>query len=78
MLPAMTTEPPKRWTAQRDLLAEIDRGEITVAEACRRYNMTLDELAAWRDGHGLLTTKSQSVRRGRAYLILASSSQSKG
>jgi transposase-like protein len=69
MVAVMTSEPSKRthWTAQRkrELLADIDRGKITIEQACRLYNMSLDELAAWREGRSLFVTKGQPVRARR-------------
>lgn len=69
MAAVMTTEPSKRthWTPQRkrELLADIDCGEITIEQACRLYNMSLDELAAWRKGRGLFVTKGQPDRARR-------------
>jgi len=65
----VTSEPPKKvhWTARRkrELLAEIGRGEITIEQACRVYDMSLDEIAGWRSGQGLFATKGQPVRGRR-------------
>ena len=39
-----------RWVAKRkaNLLREIDSGEISEAEARRRYHLSAEELAEWR------------------------------
>jgi len=47
-----TPEPEvKRWTAKRktQLVLEILKGKITVAEAARRYDLKPSEIQAWLD-----------------------------
>lgn len=41
----------KRWTAKRRtaLMLEIVRGDTTVAEAARKYGLTVGEIEEWRD-----------------------------
>jgi hypothetical protein len=59
-----------RWIAKRkaDLIARIDSGEISEAEALRLYHLSPDELAEWRrfyaeDGVWGLMEKQISQRR---------------
>jgi uncharacterized protein DUF1153 len=46
----------------------ISHGLITAEQACRRYNLTLDELASWQTAYqkrginGLQTTKNRRNR----------------
>jgi transposase-like protein len=64
-----------RWTPLRKaaVLKEIAAGELSVAEACRRWELSLEELQSWRRDYqrwgvrGLKTTGA--ARRGR-YRIL--------
>jgi len=57
----------KRWVARRkaDVVLAIRHGLITAEQACRRYNLTLDELASWQTAYqkrgvnGLQTTKNR-------------------
>jgi transposase-like protein len=48
----------KRWTIRRKaaILAAVRAGQITVEEACRRYQLTEEEFLAWQrafEAHGL-------------------------
>lgn len=66
-LPEPTT---KRWIARRkaEVVAAVEGGLLTFEEACERYNLSLQEFAAWqrdldRAGlAGLRTTKVQHYR----------------
>lgn len=59
-----------RWVARRkaEVVAAVNGGLLTIAEACSRYNLTLEELASWqrmvdRAGvQGLRVTKLQAYR----------------
>lgn len=39
----------ERWTARRkaDVVAAVHGGLLTVDEACKRYRMSMEELASW-------------------------------
>jgi transposase-like protein len=62
----------KRWTPQRKaaVLAEVRSGAITVEEACRRYEISGEEVLAWLRAFeihglpGLRATRVQQYRRG--------------
>jgi transposase-like protein len=68
-------EPPpvdvKRWTPGRKaaVLAMVKRGEVTVEEACRRYEISREEFSAWLQAFetyglpGLRTTRSRLYQR---------------
>ena len=67
------TLPPRntsRWVVRRkaEVVAAVDRGLLTIAEACDRYDLTLEELASWqraveREGMpGLRATRVQHYR----------------
>ena len=48
----MTQEPDiKRWTAKRkaELIKQIYRGQTTVPEAARHYDLTQQEIEKWMD-----------------------------
>lgn len=73
--PRMTLEdlpPPdtKRWVASRKaaVVAAVRQGLLTAEEACRRYELSLEEFESWRialDEHGvgaLRTTRIQLYR----------------
>jgi transposase-like protein len=49
----MTQQPDiKRWTAKRkaELIRQIYRGQTTIPEAARRYELTQQEIGKWMDG----------------------------
>jgi hypothetical protein len=55
----------RRWVARRKaaVVAAISSGMITVAEACRRYHMSEEDLLAWQhafENYGIL-----GLRAGR-------------
>src|SRR5688572_28665365 len=60
----------KRWVTRRkaEVVAAVDGGLLTVDEACDRYNLTVEELAAWqraieRSGMlGLRVTRTQHYK----------------
>lgn len=66
-LPSSTTT---YWVSRRkaEVLAAIDGGILSITEACERYRLSLEELAAWRRSieragiAGLRVTKVQRYR----------------
>jgi hypothetical protein len=62
-----------RWIAKRkaDLIARIDSGEISEAEALRLYQLSPEELAEWRRCYseggvcGLMEKQSFAARNSR-------------
>ncbi|EIZ81360.1 hypothetical protein WSK_0067 [Novosphingobium sp. Rr 2-17] len=69
-----STLPPantSRWVVSRkaEVVAAIDEGLLTIAQACERYSLTLEELASWqraveREGiAGLRATRVQHYRQ---------------
>ncbi|WP_332819138.1 CtrA inhibitor SciP [Sphingopyxis sp.] len=58
------------WVSRRkaEVLAAIDGGLLSLNEACKRYRLSLEELAAWRRSidragiAGLRVTKAQRYR----------------
>ncbi|MCT2400702.1 DUF1153 domain-containing protein [Novosphingobium mangrovi (ex Huang et al. 2023)] len=60
-----------RWVVRRkaEVVAAVNGGLLTIAEACERYNLTLEELASWqraveREGMpGLRATRVQHYRQ---------------
>jgi hypothetical protein len=59
---AITTELPppdtKRWVVRRKaiVVAAVRNGRITLEDACRRYNLSVEEFQAWEqaiDSHGV-------------------------
>lgn len=59
------------WVSRRkaEVLAAIDGGLLTTEDACARYRLSLDELAAWRRAvdragiAGLRVTRLQQYRK---------------
>jgi hypothetical protein len=68
-----TLPPPNtsRWVVRRkaEVVAAVNGGLLTIAEACERYDLTLEELASWqrsieREGMaGLRATRVQHYRQ---------------
>lgn len=68
-----TLPPPNtsRWVVRRkaEVVAAVNGGILTIAEACHRYGLTLEELASWqraveREGiPGLRATRVQHYRQ---------------
>ncbi|WP_232494028.1 DUF1153 domain-containing protein [Novosphingobium kaempferiae] len=60
-----------RWVVRRkaEVVAAVNGGLLTIAEACERYDLTLEELASWqrsieREGMaGLRATRVQHYRQ---------------
>jgi hypothetical protein len=60
----------KRWVARRkaEVVAAVRGGLLSLEDACKRYNLTVDEFLAWHhqiDRHGLpglRATKLQDYR----------------
>jgi uncharacterized protein (DUF433 family) len=65
------TQKPIRWVVRRKaaLVAAIKAGEITLEEACRRYQLTEEEIRAWQrayeDVHGLPGLRATRLQRYR-------------
>ena len=63
-----------RWTAHRKaaVLKEIFAGELSVTEACARWELSLEELQSWQRDYyryglaGLKTTRLQAIREDEA------------
>lgn len=61
----------KRWVMRRkaQIVDGVRNGQISLEEACRRYNLTVEEFLSWqrlieRHGmRGLRTTRLQEYRR---------------
>lgn len=60
----------RRWVIRRkaEVVAALDGGMLTIDEACTRYDISIEELAAWRrlveraGMQGLRVTKLQHYR----------------
>ena len=64
-LPAPGT---KRWVIRRKaiIVAAVRGGLLTLAEACTRYALTVDELLAWEysiDRHGLAGLRTTHIQK---------------
>lgn len=62
------------WVSRRkaELLAAIDGGMLTTGEACARYRLSLEELAAWRhaiDRSGIPGLRITRVQHYRDHVI---------
>ena len=60
----------KRWTARRKaaVVAAVRAGEITLEEACRRYQLSEEEFRAWQhafETYGLPGLRVTRVQRYR-------------
>ena len=60
----------RRWVASRKaaVLKGVDSGLITAEEACRRYGLSEEELASWRNAmsqHGEQALKATAVQKFR-------------
>ncbi|MFC0205479.1 CtrA inhibitor SciP [Novosphingobium soli] len=71
---SLDTLPPantSRWVVRRkaEVVAAVNGGLLTIAQACERYDLTLEELASWqraieREGMaGLRATRVQHYRQ---------------
>ena len=61
----------KRWVARRKatVVAAVQSGEITLEEACRRYQLSEEEFRAWQrayQAHGLRGLHATRLQRYRA------------
>ena len=78
--PVKTTNdlPPantQRWVTRRkaEVVSAVKQGLISLAEACERYNLSVDEFVSWQQGlkyrglEGLMTTKTRKFRRPHHY-----------
>jgi hypothetical protein len=72
---ALAELPPaetRRWVARRkaQVVAAVQKGVLSLEEACRRYKLSAEEFAAWEqaiDRHGLRAlrvTRLQDFRHG--------------
>jgi transposase-like protein len=70
----MTELPPpntRRWVARRKaaVVAAVSSGVITVEEACRRYQMSEEELFAWQrafENYGIVGLSAGYLRQYRS------------
>jgi transposase-like protein len=61
----------RRWVARRKaaVVAAVSSGMITLAEACRRYHMSEEELLAWQsafENYGILGLRAGRLQQQRA------------
>ena len=61
----------KRWVVRRKaaVVAAVQGGQITLEEACRRYQLTEDEFRAWQrayDAHGLPGLRATRLQQYRS------------
>jgi len=71
----MTAEdlpPPgvKRWVIRRkaEVVAGVKGGLISLEDACRRYDLSIDEFRSWQrlfDNHGMRGLRTTKVRKYR-------------
>jgi DNA-binding winged helix-turn-helix (wHTH) protein len=69
--PAVEPIPTSQWTIRRkaEVLAAVNRGEITFEEALRRHHLSEQEFQAWQRRYeafglpGLRSTRLQQYRR---------------
>jgi hypothetical protein len=69
----MESLPPpdtRRWVARRkaEVVAAVNGGLLTIAEACERYQLTLEEFASWQRAEeriGLPGLRATRVKRYR-------------
>ena len=70
----MENPPPdntRRWVIRRKaaVVAAVRSGELTLEQACRRYQLSEEEFRSWERAfdthglHGLRTTRTQQYRR---------------
>lgn len=62
------------WVSRRkaEVLAAIDGGMLSITEACERYRLSLEELAAWRrsiERAGIAGLRITKVQRYRDHAI---------
>jgi transposase-like protein len=60
----------KRWTFRRKaaVVSAVANGELTLEEACRRYQLTEEEFASWQqafEAHGLPGLRSTRLQQYR-------------
>ena len=71
---ALLDEQGGRWTPRRKrlVLEAIFAGELSVTEACARWDLSLEELQSWQRDYqryglaGLKTTRIQAIREEEA------------
>jgi hypothetical protein len=77
--PKLPSSNTKRWTARRkaEVVIAVSDGRIPREEACRRYQLSEEELLAWEDAfnsygnRGLYVTQLQRYRRPQAPAVSA-------
>jgi hypothetical protein len=75
--PSLSELPPpntRRWVARRKaaVVAAVSSGVISLAEACRRYQMSEEEFIAWQraiDTYGLKGLHATLLRQHREVLF---------
>ena len=76
-LPRMIKLPPpttRRWVARHKaaVVAAVSSGMITLEEACRRYQMSEEELSAWQrafENYGILGLRAGRLQRQRRWSL---------
>ena len=66
-LPAPST---KRWVIRRkaEVVAGVRGGLLSLEEACRRYNLTVDEFRSWQrllESHGVQGLRTTKIKKYR-------------
>lgn len=66
-LPAPTT---KRWVIRRkaEVVAGVRGGLLSLEDACRRYNLTVDEFRSWQrllESHGVQGLRTTKIKKYR-------------
>ncbi|MBL4719992.1 MAG: DUF1153 domain-containing protein [Alphaproteobacteria bacterium] len=59
-----------RWVIRRKaaVLSAIDAGDLTIVDACERYNLSVEEIDSWRkliDAHGVRGLRSTRLQQYR-------------
>lgn len=71
----MVTELPssntKRWVIRRKaaVVAAVRSGQITIEDACKRYNLSMEEFLSWQrliESHGLRGLRATRLQEYRA------------
>jgi transposase-like protein len=73
-MPPVTELPPpntKRWVARRKaaVVEAVRSGEISLEEACRRYQLSEEEFFAWQrafETYGILGLRATAVQQDRS------------
>lgn len=59
-----------RWVAQRkaEVVAAVERGELSATEVCERYHLSTEELISWRQAmqrKGIDGLTASSIRKAK-------------